>query len=149
MSDTGQESLEKHCATEGAAAYKNFYDNKLADNGHILAIYQSSVSSSIKNEFFKKSKSHWDAIRSFILDILPTYLPESGFIGGTRPGEDDFHVAAWLARIAFVSGAEEAGHGLKELEKEVGSPIPMKVAKYYRNWVQRESWKKVYADGLH
>jgi hypothetical protein len=103
----------------------------------------------VKNDFFEQSKAHWDALRSFILDILPAYLPNGGFIGGVKPGEDDFHVAAWLARIASVSGAKKTEEGMNELEKEVGMPIPEKVAKYWNVWVQRESWKKVYQDGLH
>jgi len=103
----------------------------------------------VKNDFFNKSKAHWAALRTFILDILPEYLPNSGFIGGVRPGEDDFHVAAWLARIACVSGAKKTEEGLKELKKEVGVPIPEKVAQYWNAWGQRESWKKVYQNGLH
>jgi len=78
--------------TEDAAAYKEFYD-KLASNTHVLSIYQFKVTDDVKNGFFELSKAHWD-LRSFILDILPAYLPNSGFIGGVKPGEDNFHVAA-------------------------------------------------------
>jgi hypothetical protein len=48
-----------------------------------------------------------------------------------------------------VSGAKETEQGLEELEKEVGVPIPERVAKYWNAWAQRESWKMVYEDGLH
>jgi len=144
-----QDALDRHSATENAAAHKEFYDNKLAENGHVLSIYQSKVADSVKNDFFEQSKAHWDALRSFILDILPAYLPNSGFIGGAKPGEDDFHVAAWLTRIAAASGAKKAEQGLNELEREVGMPTPEKVAKYWNAWAERESWKMVYQDGLH
>jgi hypothetical protein len=103
----------------------------------------------VKIGFFEQSKAHWDAVRSFILNILPAYLPNSGFVGGVKPGEDDFHVAAWLARIASARGAKKTEQGLKELEKEVGMSVPEKVAKYWNAWAQRESWKTVYQDGLH
>jgi hypothetical protein len=75
----------------------------------------------VKNDFFDNSKAHRDGLRSCILVILPGYLPSGGrFIGGAEPGEDDFHVAAWLARIASV-GAEKTEQGLGELEKEASS----------------------------
>ncbi|KIM85418.1 hypothetical protein PILCRDRAFT_778214 [Piloderma croceum F 1598] len=144
-----QKALDKYSVTEDAAVHKEFYDNKLAGNAHVLSIYQSKVTDDVKNGFFEQSKAHWDALRSFILDILPAHLPNSGFIGGAKPGEDDFHVAAWLARIASVSGAKRTEEGFEELEKEVGVPIPERVAKYWNAWIQRESWKMVYQDGLH
>jgi hypothetical protein len=129
--------------------YKDFYVNKLAGIGHVLSIYKSKAPDHVKNGFFEQSKAHWDALRTFILDILPAHLPNNEFIGGPEPGEDDFHVAAWLVRIAAASGAEKPEQGLKELEKEVGKPIPEKVATYWNAWAQRESWKKVYQGGLH
>lgn len=132
-----------------SANHRAFYDRKLAVNSQVLAIYQSKVPDDIKNGFFKKSEAHWKALRSFILDILPSHLPENGFIGGGRPGEDDFHAAAWLARIAAAGGAKETQQGLIELEKEVGKPIPVKVANYWNSWAERESWKMVYGNGLH
>lgn len=146
---TGQAALEKHSVHEDAVDHKDFYNDKLAGNGHALSVYQSQVPEHVKNEFFKTSKAHWDSLRSFILNILPTYLHASGFIGGVVPGEDDFHVAAWLARIAAASGAKEAGEGIQLMQKEVGSPIPMKVVSYWNAWAQRESWAKVYGSGLH
>ena len=85
----------------------------------------------------------------FIKDILPGYLPDSGFIGGERPGEDDFHVAAWLARIAATLGGDAGKDGVHALEKELGVPVPDKVANYWAAWSERESWKITYREGLH
>ena len=76
---------------------------------------------------------------------MPGYLPESGLIGGERPGEDDFHVGAWLARIVSTTGGKE----VSALEAELGQPVPPKVVSYWNAWSERDSWKKVYAQGLH
>jgi hypothetical protein len=115
----------------------------------LLSFYDGSASEEAKQEFFKKSSAVWDNIRAFILDTLTNILPESGFIGGDRPGEDDFHVGAWLARIASLSGVENAADDLAVLENELGEPIPEKLAAYWSAWSERPSWKEVYAPGLH
>ena len=94
-------------------------------------------------------RSHWKAIVGYILNDLPSILPESGFIGGSDPGEDDFHVGAWLARVSWVAGADKESEGYKALEKELGQEVPPKVVSYWKAWSARPSWKKVYAETLH
>lgn len=132
-----------------AADFGGFYKEKIASNGELLAIYQSEVPEAAKKGFFEKSKRHWESLRSFITEVLPEYLPEHGFIGGVQPGEDDFHVAAWLARIAVSSGAKQTNEGLQALEKEFSTEIPEKVASYWNAWGERQSWKEVYEGALH
>jgi len=144
-----QKALEKFAATPGAAEFKPFYDAKIAGNGGLLAIYQSEAPAHVRDGFFQSSQQHMDNIRTFIQDILPGYLPESGFIGGERPGEDDFHVAAWLARVAATMGGSADKDGVKALEKEINGPVPAKIAQYWTVWSERGSWKTVYAGGLH
>lgn len=85
----------------------------------------------------------------YILNVLPTILPDSGFIAGSEPGEDDFHVGAWLARVAWITGAAKEADGYEKLEKELKVSVPAKVASYWQAWAARDSWKKVYADTLH
>lgn len=121
----------------------------MAGNGGLLALYLGKAPEAAKHGFFVKSQGHWDALRTFILELLPARLPDHGFIGGDRPGEDDFHVAAWMARIAATSGAQMDVDGLKALEKDLGKPVPQKFAAYWEAWSARPSWKEVYADGLH
>ena len=145
----GQNSLEKHADLPEAAEFKAFYDSKKAANGGILAIYKGEVSEDVKQGFFQQSVAHWQTIANFILVDLPASLPESGFLGGGTPGEDDFHLAAWLARIAFLTGGTNDKDGYKALEKETKEPIPAKVVAYWQAWVERPSFKKVYQNGLH
>ena len=141
--------MEKNSVLPDAAAFKEFYDAKKAGNGGILAIYKGAVPEDAKQQFFKQSDAHWQNIAVFITEELPAVLPESGFLGGETPGEDDFHLAAWLARIAFLAGGANDKDGYKALEKETKEPIPAKVAAYWQAWVERPSFKKVYQNGLH
>ncbi|KAF7339894.1 GST N-terminal domain-containing protein [Mycena venus] len=76
-------------------------------------------------------------------------LLESGFIGGELPGEDDFHVAAWLTRIAATTGAKSVDDPLTSMEDAYGALVPSKVTAYWGVWIAKPSWKKVYAYVLH
>ncbi|KAI8995559.1 hypothetical protein BD414DRAFT_245103 [Trametes punicea] len=144
-----QNSLEKHSVLPEAAPFKSFYDEKKEANGNILAIYKGEVTEEKKEAFFKDSTEHWNNLVSFILNDLPATLPESGFLGGANPGEDDFHLGAWLVRIAHLSGAKADKDGIKALEKETKKPIPPKVVAYWAAWIERPSFKRVYVNGLH
>ncbi|KAF5368603.1 hypothetical protein D9758_002397 [Tetrapyrgos nigripes] len=145
-----QTALERHVSTPEGAPHKQFYEEKIKSNGSLLAIYQGKVSEAGKQAFFQGSQGHLERIEAFIQKDLPGYLPESAqFLGGERPGQDDFHLAAWLTRIFAALGATGPENGLKAMEKAFGKPVPDKVAKYWDAWNQRPSWKKVYAGGLH
>jgi len=144
-----QKALEKHAQLPEAAAFKSFYEEKKALNGGVLAIYKGEVPEDAKLGFFAQSKAHWETIVAFIMKDLPATLPSSGFLGGAEPGEDDFHLGAWLARIANLRGGTVDKDGYKALELETRQPVPAKVASYWAAWSERQSWKTVYANGLH
>ncbi|THH34117.1 hypothetical protein EUX98_g34 [Antrodiella citrinella] len=143
-----QNALLKYSKTPEAAPFKAFYDAKIVGNGGVLAIFKGEVSDDIKAGFIAQSKKHWENISSYIATELPALLPESGFINGAVPGEDDFHVGVWLARITLVTGGTPAKGGYKVLEKELKGPVPAKVAAYWEAWTERPGWKQVYAEGL-
>lgn len=145
----GQNSLEKHSALPEAAPFKAFYDEKKASNGGVLAIYNGTVSPETTHGFLKQSAQHWATIAAFVRDELPAALPDAGFLGGVAPGEDDFHLGAWLARIVHLTGGSAAKDGYKSLEKETKAPVSPKVAAYWEAWVVQPSFKKVYVNGLH
>src|SRR6266852_5452468 len=96
--------------------------------------------------FFSKSSALWDGIKVFIVETLPAAFTEGPFIGGVRPGVDDFHVGAWIARIAFVSGAQKS-EGWSALEKIFG-PLPENVKAYWTAWIGRDSWVKAYPENV-
>ncbi|KAG1867870.1 hypothetical protein DFJ58DRAFT_768175 [Suillus subalutaceus] len=145
-----QDALAKHSGASQSANHREFYDAKIAENGRVLSIYQAKAPENVKNSFFEYSRAHWDTLKAFILEELPDVLPESGFLGGDKPGEDDFHLAAWLARIVFVAGGGDSEKdGVRAIEKELGRPTPEKVESYWTAWSGRKSWQEVYANGLH
>jgi hypothetical protein len=127
-------------------AHKEFYGGKKALNGGLRAVYKGEAPA---DDFFQRSIKHWENIRTFVKDVLPAQLPESGFIGGSKPGEVDFHVGAWLARIAAVCGATKSEEGLEKLEAGLEGPLPEKVTAYWNAWSARQSWKDTYAQALH
>jgi len=141
-----QNSLEKYSAAPEGAKYKDFYAQKLEKNGGLLKIYKGEAPA---DDFYVISTNHWKNVANYILNELPQILPESGFIGGAEPGEDDFHVGAWLARVTWITGGNKETDGYKALEKELHAPVPEKVVTYWKTWSSRPSWAKVYAETLH
>jgi len=103
----------------------------------------------VKQGYFAQSTSHVDTLRVYITETLPKYLPEEGFVGGERPGEDDFHIAGWLTRIAATTGVQSGGEAMEYLKQYLGVDVPVKVVAYWDAWLGRPSWKEVYAAGLH
>ncbi|KAJ7456702.1 hypothetical protein FB451DRAFT_1276887 [Mycena latifolia] len=144
-----QAALEKHSQTPEAEPHKAFYETKLAQNGGLLAIVTGKAPAEHKAGFFAKSQAHFDSVKTAVFEVLPGFLPASGFIGGEVPGEDDFHVGAWLTRIAATCGAKSADDALAAFAAAYGAPVPEKVAAYWGAWTARPSWKTVYATNLH
>ncbi|EJT97805.1 hypothetical protein DACRYDRAFT_71470 [Dacryopinax primogenitus] len=127
---------------------KAYYATKLPTLGYLNSIYTDAPQDKV-DAFVDTSVKHMQRVNEFILHTLPTCLPESGFVEGSTPGEADFHLAAWIARISLLAGAPTAAEAQGALEKELGEKLPEKVAKYIEAWAGTEAWKEVYADGLH
>ncbi|KAF8741697.1 Glutathione S-transferase, N-terminal domain, partial [Rhizoctonia solani] len=126
---------------------QKWYKDKLEFNGLLSSVYAEGAPTDITSGWFDKSNQHWDNVKTFIASELPAFLPESGFVDGSAPGEADFHVAAWLARTAGVSGAKI--DDISPLGEALGLTLDPKVVAYFDAWKLRDSWKKVYAEGLH
>ncbi|EIM83342.1 uncharacterized protein STEHIDRAFT_62896 [Stereum hirsutum FP-91666 SS1] len=147
--------LKKHSESPGAAPYSSFYERKIAQVGGLVALLNNQVPETAKSGFFARSTALWDNIAAFLSTTLPALLEdkkveEGNFIGGERPGVDDYHLGAWLARISFAQGAKGGEDAMEVLGKNlVGKPVDRRVSAYWKAWVSRESWKKVYEDGLH
>ncbi|TRM65815.1 hypothetical protein BD626DRAFT_566468 [Schizophyllum amplum] len=86
-----------------------------------------AVPEDVKNGFFKQSQSVFENVLTYLYTILPKKLPDSGFLGGEVPGEDDFHLGAWLTRIALTCGAQSADDGLEKIAASFGKPLSPKV----------------------
>ncbi|KAG8834162.1 NADH-cytochrome b5 reductase [Serendipita sp. 399] len=127
--------------------YKEWYANKLKKNTEIVNVYTSGASDDITAPYFKRSQENWDAVANFVINVLPKYLPEQGFIGGDVPGEADFHVGGYLGRIAGVLGGENKTNGAKVFE--AFGTVPASLSQYWDTWIGRKSWNVVYKEGLH
>jgi len=139
--------LKQYAATPEGQAYKPFYDAQIAQISGFEALLGGRAPDEAKQGFFKRSTALWDAIKDFIIVTLPAAIDQGPFIGGAEPGVDDFHVAAWLARVASVVGAKKSDEGVSALENRFG-PIPQKVKGFWQAWTERDSWAKVYPDNV-
>lgn len=144
---TRLEYLKKHAAAPEAKVHKRFYDKKITAISELHALLNWQASDEAKRDFFSTSTALWESIKAFVLETLPAAIAEGPFIGGDRPGVDDFHVGAWLARIASVLGAQNSDAGVATLEKAFG-PLPEKVKAYWSAWIVRDSWVKAYPDNV-
>ncbi|KAL1690410.1 hypothetical protein GGG16DRAFT_55812 [Schizophyllum commune] len=147
-----QRALEEQSVLPEAAPYKAFYEEKKKANGGLLAIFQGKVPAETKEGFFKTSQAHFENVKKYLYEVLPKHLPSSSsgpFLGGAQPGEDDFHLGAWLTRIAAVSGAQKPEEAAEKLAASFGAPVPKEVLAYWDAWVVRPSWKEVYEGGCH
>ncbi|QRV76215.1 glutathione S-transferase [Ceratobasidium sp. AG-Ba] len=141
-----QAKLEK-LAPQSPEDLKKFYEDKLAFNGFLSSVYADEPAAEVTSGWFDKSNQHWSDVKAFISTELATLLPESGFVDGEAPGEADFHIAAWLARTAGVTGAKP--DDVSPLGEALGLTLDPKIVAYFDAWKARESWKKMYAEGLH
>ena len=145
----GLAGLRKHAASPEGAPHKELYDKNIAKISALDGLFQGNAPDEAKKEFFAASTALWESIKVFVLETIPGAITEGPFIAGATPGVDDFHVAGWLARIAFLSGAQKSDEGVSALEKRFG-PIPEKVKVYWASWIVRDSWVKAYPENkLH
>lgn len=126
---------------------KAFYDAKLAANTGVLAVYTPGAPDEVVTPYFKATQDSLDAIGNFITTTLPQYLPEHGFIGGDVPGEADFHLGAWMSKVAVSLGAKNEKGQFSVFS--IFGAVPTKVANYWDAWVSKESWNYVYKNGLY
>jgi len=139
--------LKRYAMTPEGQAHKSFYDQRIAAISGLYALLNGQASDEVKQSSFSATTALWDAIKAFTVETLPAAIAEGPFIGGDRPGVDDFHVGAWLARIAFVLGAQNSDAGVSVLEKAFG-PLPEKVKVFWSAWIVRDSWVKTYPDNV-
>jgi len=141
-----QAKLEQYAST--APEFAEFYEEKKKSNGFLNEIFQGRGTPQAKETWFKISNDTWANIKTFANTDIVAILPESGYIGGEYPGEDDFHLAAWLARIGALTGGTPDAAGALTLEKELG-PVDPKIVSYWKLWSETEAWKQVFGSGLH
>ena len=151
--------MKAFAGTLEAQMHKAFYDKKIASISKLHALLNGQATEDTKLDFFTTSTALWDAIKVLVLETLPAALShhhdgddnsdgtEGPFISGARPGVDDFHVGAWLARVASLLGAHTSKEAVDALQRRFG-PSPENVKLYWAAWIARDSWVKAYPDSV-
>ena len=146
---TGLAGLKKFAEKPEAEPHKEIHAKNIARFSGLDALFRGNAPDDAKQKFYAVSTALWASIKVFTIETLPAAITEGPFISGETPGVDDYHVAAWIARIAFRLGAQKSDEGISVLEKTFG-PIPEKVKAYWSAWIARDSWVKAYPDNtLH
>jgi len=141
--------LKKFAETPEAEPHKESHDKNIAKISGLDALLSGNAPDHAKQGFYAASTALWASIKVFTVEALPAAITQGPFISGETPGVDDYHVGAWIARIAFLLGAQKSDEGISALEKTFG-PMPEKVKVYWSAWIVRDSWVKAYPDNtLH
>ncbi|KAH9985910.1 hypothetical protein BJV77DRAFT_1030743 [Russula vinacea] len=114
-------TLEKVCSGTRGSSKQPFYEGRIAKLSGLYAVLNGQAAEDV-----------------FLDETLPAAIGEGPFIGGARPGVDDFHVG---------SGAQKSEEGVSVLEKRFG-PLPEKVKAYWIAWIARDSWVKAFPENV-
>jgi len=142
-----QDALDKY-APEAPAEFKKFLEEKQKGNRQLLEFYTGNPDDAAKRAHYKATKEMWTSAGIVIRGVITQALQKTGgpFAGGDKPGEPDFHIITWLARMATNAGVEPgspASVAIPKLqEKTGGHAFDPVVSKYWDAWTQRESFKK-------
>jgi hypothetical protein len=142
--------MKAFAATPEGAAFKDMYDAKIAGHEIVVGVYGGTAPAAAKDGFVGASHALHGAVKTMLYETLPGAIGTGPFVAGAAPGEDDFHVLAWLARTALCAGAQTVDDAPTALEKTFGAPPPEKIVALLQAWAPRESFKYTYPEGkLH
>jgi len=130
-----------------------------------------------RGEYFKAAAQAWAGLKDVLVQLSGEII--GPYALGDQLSIADLHLAAWLARIAMLSGGQATDDGntiVRKIEEHIGesfslpkdssvaearrraglpaSNIPpterqARLAAFWDAVKERPSWKKIYADGLY
>ncbi|GMK58030.1 hypothetical protein CspeluHIS016_0500620 [Cutaneotrichosporon spelunceum] len=138
---------------EDTGEFETFIKEKQKFNGTLLSLYTGEADDDTVKKVYSDANAQWknagDFIRGEVTHILRK-TPGSYLGGASVPGEADYHLITWLARIITDAGGKAgsvSGEAFAALQARIGpEPIDPVVAGYWDSWTQRASFKKL---GVH
>lgn len=130
-----------------------------------------------RGEFFKAAAQAWAGLKDVLVQLSKEII--GPYTLGDQISIADLHLAAWLARIAKLSGGQASDDGntiVQKIEEHIGDSFSLpkdfsvaearrraglpatnippterqaRLAAFWDAIKERPSWKKIYADGLH
>ncbi|KAG0151115.1 hypothetical protein CROQUDRAFT_651650 [Cronartium quercuum f. sp. fusiforme G11] len=167
------EALEKYSEENSTAtnAIKSVWEDRLKSDKQIMEIYSKSATPEVANEFFKRTLKVWEKVVMMLGKIFRTIASHNGdYILGEQISLVDLHIGAWLARLFTILGYAEApssstnptsGLNLHQrlqsvlsigelvFDQEELKKVCVGIEKYWSVLSARDSFRQVYADGLH
>ncbi|KAL1413633.1 hypothetical protein Q8F55_001411 [Vanrija albida] len=141
-----QKALEAF-APDAPAEFKAFLEGKQRANGHLLEFFTGNPDQEARTALYTSAQQLWDHAGQFIRGEVTHLLKKSNgsYLNGQEPGEADYHLITWLARIITNAGVQPnsiSGVALKAVQERTGGQeIDPVVAGFWDSWTQRESFK--------
>lgn len=143
-----QKALDKF-APSAPEEFKSFLEKKQKDNQQLLDFYNGNPDDAAKQQHYAATKEMWRSAGIVIRGVLTQAIQKNGgtYAGGDKPGEADFHIITWLARMATNAGVEPGASASEAIGKlrdyTGGHAIDPSVEKYWDAWSKRDSFKKI------
>jgi len=126
-----------------------FLEDKLAANKMLLDTYAGSTGAESQKAFFEAATKSWQEGVPEVLGKLEESI-KGTYVLGDQVSLGDLHLIAWLSRIIEIAGGDRTAAGLQTLEQSLANfKIGPKLEAFWAAWIERESFKSVYASGLH
>ncbi|KZS96016.1 hypothetical protein SISNIDRAFT_483421 [Sistotremastrum niveocremeum HHB9708] len=160
------ETLQHNLETQGAnvnVRVKEMWTARLAKYKPIYDVFAAAPKEeneltpeqkTARDEWFSQSDALWEGEVKRLLATL-----EKEIIGPYALGDQlslaDLHLAAYITRLVTLSGGDGSKSGIDSIAKHASSSaagghvtIGPKVRGYWEAIIERESWKKIYGNGI-
>ncbi|GAA5943174.1 glutathione S-transferase family protein [Sporobolomyces koalae] len=148
-----QEALERYAReVDGTdTRLKIFYEKKLLENGHLIAMYEGKADSA---SWQQAAQLMWGQVPKTLAMLEQKLEDTAPYLLGDQVSLADLHVGAWFARIlatAGVTSVSDLPQALKQLESHFpgDEKVGAKTERWAENLFERKSFKHVYATGMH
>ncbi|WRT69693.1 uncharacterized protein IL334_006683 [Kwoniella shivajii] len=120
-----------------------FLEEKINSNEQIWEIYHGKGDMERQQQFFGVSRESWTRNLLDTMNELES-LFKGPYVLGDQVSLADLHCISWLTRIVHVAGGTANAAGLESISPYMGGyTFGPKMRKFWEEWVERDSFKKV------